>query len=178
MNKRASITAANILNKYEEKRLADLFFLFGELKKSRRLASAIIKARMERKIITIGDLLEIIKPVLGHEQEKKKLAQVFQALRMEVNHEMEALKELLVTASNVLNPHGRLSIITYHSLEDRMVKNLMKTGNVDGKIEDDFFGNRRLLFRPINNKVIIPSQTEIGQNPRSRSAKLRIAEKK
>jgi 16S rRNA (cytosine1402-N4)-methyltransferase len=177
MNKQASITAADILNNYEEERLAGVFFLFGELKNSRRLASAISKARTERKITTTGDLLEIIKPFLGHEQAKKELAKVFQALRMEVNHEMEALKELLVTAGNVLNPQGRLSIITYHSLEDRMVKNIMKTGNVDGKIEEDFFGNRRLPFRPLNNKVIIPSQTEIEQNPRSRSAKLRIAEK-
>ncbi|KAA6351293.1 Ribosomal RNA small subunit methyltransferase H [termite gut metagenome] len=177
MNKRADITAIDILNKYEEERLADLFFLFGELKNSRRLASAISKARTERKIRTIGDLLEIIKPFLGYGQEKKKLAKVFQALRMEVNHEMDALKELLVTAGNVLNPHGRLAIITYHSLEDRMVKNLMKTGNVEGKIEEDFFGNRRSPFRPINNKVITPNQTEIEQNPRSRSAKLRIAEK-
>jgi 16S rRNA (cytosine1402-N4)-methyltransferase len=177
MNKRADITAIDILNKYEEERLADLFFLFGELKNSRRLASAISKARTERKIRTIGDLLEIIKPFLGYGQEKKELAKVFQALRMEVNHEMDALKELLVTAGNVLNPHGRLVIITYHSLEDRMVKNLMKTGNVEGKIEEDFFGNRRSHFRPINNKVITPNQTEIEQNPRSRSAKLRIAEK-
>ncbi|KAA6325618.1 hypothetical protein EZS27_025187 [termite gut metagenome] len=141
------------------------------------MASAISKARIERKIRTIGDLLEIIKPVLGYEQEKKELAKVFQALRIEVNQEMEALKELLVIVGNVLNPQGRLSIITYHSLEDRMVKNLMKTGNVEGNIEVDFFGNRRLPFRPVNSKVMIPSQTEIEQNPRSHSAKLRIAEK-
>jgi 16S rRNA (cytosine1402-N4)-methyltransferase len=178
MNKRADIAATDVLNKYEEKQLADLFFLFGELKSSRRLASAISKARTEQKIMTIGDLLEIIKPFLGHEQKKKELAKVFQALRMEVNHEMEALKELLVIAGNVLNPQGRLSIITYHSLEDRLVKNLIKTGNVEGKLEEDFFGNRRPPFRPINSKVIIPSQTEIEQNPRSHSAKLRIAEKK
>ncbi|KAA6349563.1 Ribosomal RNA small subunit methyltransferase H [termite gut metagenome] len=177
MNKRANITATDILNNYEEERLADLFFLFGELKNSHRLASAISKARIERKIMTIGDLLEIIKPFLGHEQEKKELAKVFQAIRMEVNHEIEALKKLLVTAGNLLNPQGRLSIITYHSLEDRMVKKLMKTGNVEGKIEEDFFGNRHPPFRPINNKVIIPSRTEMKQNPRSHSAKLRIAEK-
>ena len=167
MNKRAGLTAADILNTYEEERLADIFYLYGELKNSRKLASVIVKARNGQQIRTIGEFLEIIKPLFGREREKKELAKVFQALRIEVNQEMEALK-----------PGGRLVVITYHSLEDRMVKNIMKTGNVEGKAESDFFGNLQTPFRLVNNKVIVPDQAEIERNPRSRSAKLRIAEKK
>ncbi|KAA6325424.1 Ribosomal RNA small subunit methyltransferase H [termite gut metagenome] len=178
MNKQGGITAADVLNNYEEKRLADIFFLYGEFKNSRKLASIVVKAREKGKITTIGDFLEIIKPLFGYEREKKELAKIFQALRMEVNHEMEALKELLATAVEALNPGGRLVVITYHSLEDRMVKNLMKTGNVEGKIEQDFFGNRQAPFHQVYNKVIVPTQEEVERNPRSRSAKLRIAEKK
>jgi 16S rRNA (cytosine1402-N4)-methyltransferase len=178
MNKRGGITAADVLNNYEEERLADIFFLYGEFKNSRKLASIVIKAREKRKITTIGDFLKMIKPLFGYEREKKELAKVFQALRIEVNHEMKALKELLATTVEALNPGGRLVVITYHSLEDRMVKNLMKTGNVEGKIEQDFFGNNKAPFRQVYNKVIVPTQEEIEQNSRSRSAKLRIAEKK
>ena len=129
-------------------------------------------------IRTIGEFLEVIKPLFGREREKKELAKVFQALRIEVNQEMEALKEMLLAATEALKPGGRLVVITYHSLEDRMVKNIMKTGNVEGKAESDFFGNLNTPFRLVNNKVIVPDETEIERNPRSRSAKLRIAEKK
>ena len=169
MNKRAGCTAADIVNTYEEERLADIFYLYGELKNSRKLASVIVKARATRQISTIGDFLDIIKPLFGREREKKELAKVFQALRIEVNREMEALKEMLYAATEAL--------ITYHSLEDRMVKNIMKTGNIEGKAEKDFFGNVQTPFRLVNNKVIVPDETEIERNPRSRSAKLRIAEK-
>lgn len=178
MNKRAGATAADIVNTYSEERLADIFYLYGELKNSRKLASTIVKVRDERPIKTIGDFLEIVKPLFGRDREKKELAKVFQALRIEVNQEMEALKEMLYTAIEVLKPGGRLVVITYHSLEDRMVKNIMKTGNVEGKSEQDFYGNIQTPFRLINNKVIVASREEVERNPRSRSAKLRIAEKK
>ena len=178
MNKRAGLTAADIVNTYEEERLANIFYLYGELKNSRKLASVIVKARNGQAIRTIGEFLEVIKPLFGREREKKELAKVFQALRIEVNQEMEALKEMLLAATEALKPGGRLVVITYHSLEDRMVKNIMKTGNVEGKAESDFFGNLNTPFRLVNNKVIVPDETEIERNPRSRSAKLRIAEKK
>ena len=177
MNKRAGMTASDIVNTYEEDRLADLFFLYGELKNSRKLAAALVKARAGKNIATINDFLEIVRPLFGKEREKKELAKAFQALRIEVNQEMEALKEMLYAATDALKPGGRLAVITYHSLEDRMVKNIMKTGNVEGKAEQDFFGNRKTPFRLVNNKVITPSEEETGRNPRSRSAKLRIAEK-
>ena len=178
MNKRAGITAADVVNTYEEERLADIFYLYGELKNSRKLASAIVKARSSKQIVTIGDFLDIVKPMFGREREKKELAKVFQALRIEVNQEMEALKEMLYAATEALKPGGRLVVITYHSLEDRMVKNIMKTGNIEGKAEQDFFGNVNTPFRLVNNKVIVASDEEVARNPRSRSAKLRIAEKK
>lgn len=178
MNKRAGDTAADVLNTYEEERLADIFYLYGELKNSRRLASVIVKARSVQPIQTIGEFLEIIKPLFGREREKKELAKVFQALRIEVNREMDALKEMLQAATEALKPGGRLVVITYHSLEDRMVKNIMKTGNVEGKMTQDFFGNIQAPFRLVNNRVIVPNEEEIARNPRSRSAKLRIAEKK
>lgn len=178
MNKRAGDTAADVLNTYEEGRLADLFYLYGELKNSRKLASVIVKTRSVQPIQTIGEFLEIIKPLFGREREKKELAKVFQALRIEVNREMDALKEMLQAATEALKPGGRLVVITYHSLEDRMVKNIMKTGNVEGKMTQDFFGNIQAPFRLVNNRVIIPDEAEIARNPRSRSAKLRIAEKK
>ncbi|WP_299991790.1 16S rRNA (cytosine(1402)-N(4))-methyltransferase RsmH [uncultured Bacteroides sp.] len=178
MNKRAGYTAADIINNYDEERLADIFYLYGELKNSRKLASALVKARSKQKITTIAEFLEVVKPFFGREREKKELAKVFQALRIEVNQEMEALKEMLYAATEALKPGGRLVVITYHSLEDRMVKNMMKTGNVEGKMEKDFFGNVQSPFRLVNNKVIVPDEAEIERNPRSRSAKLRIAEKK
>lgn len=178
MNKRAGMTASEIINTYDEEQLANLFYLYGELKNSRKLANVLVKARSVKSIVTIGDFLEIVKPLYGKEREKKELAKVFQALRIEVNQEMEALKEMLYAATEVLKPGGRLVIITYHSLEDRMVKNIMKTGNIEGKAEKDFFGNIQTPFKLVNNKVIVPTDEEIQRNPRSRSAKLRIAEKK
>ena len=178
MNKRAGLTAADIVNTYEEEKLADIFYLYGELKNSRKLASLLVKVRAAQKIVTIGDFLDIVKPLFGREREKKELAKVFQALRIEVNQEMEALKEMLYAATEALRPGGRLVVITYHSLEDRMVKNIMKTGNVEGRAEQDFYGNVQTPFRLVNNKVIVPDTEEIARNPRSRSAKLRIAEKR
>ena len=178
MNKRAGMTAADILNNYDEAKLADIFYLYGELKNSRKLASVIVKRRSVKPFDTIGDFLETVKPLYGKEREKKEMAKVFQALRIEVNQEMEALKEMLYSATEMLKPGGRLSVITYHSLEDRMVKNIMKTGNIEGKMEQDFFGNVKTPYKTINNKVIVPDDDEIETNPRSRSAKLRIAEKR
>ena len=178
MNKRAGLTAADVVNTYAEERLADIFYLYGELKNSRKLASVIVKARANGQIKTIGEFLEIIKPLFGRDRETKDLAKVFQALRIDVNQEMEALKEMLTAATEALKPGGRLVVITYHSLEDRMVKNIMKTGNVEGKTTQDFFGNLQTPFKLVNNKVIVPDEEEIERNPRSRSAKLRIAEKK
>ena len=178
MNKRDGMTAADVLNDYEEERLADIFYLYGELKGSRRLAAAIVKARTAHAIRTTQDLANIVAPLLKREREKKETAKLFQALRIEVNHEMDALKEMLLAARDVLAPGGRLSVITYHSLEDRMVKNVMKTGKTEGKACQDFFGRVETPFRLVNNKVITADEEELAANPRSRSAKLRIAEKK
>jgi 16S rRNA (cytosine1402-N4)-methyltransferase len=177
MNKRAGATAAEILNNYDEEQLADIFYIYGELKNARKIASVIAKTRNEKKIETTGDLMNATEKLFQREREKKEMAKMFQALRIEVNHEMDALKEMLNGAKDLLGEGGRLSVITYHSLEDRIVKNMMKAGNVEGKIKQDFFGRIEAPFRLINNKVIVPSDEEQQQNPRSRSAKLRIAEK-
>ena len=177
MNKRAGTTAAEILNTYDEEQLADIFYIYGELKNARKIASIIAKTRNEKKIETTGDLMSATEKLFQREREKKEMAKMFQALRIEVNHEMDALKEMLNGAKDLLGEGGRLSVITYHSLEDRIVKNMMKAGNVEGKIKQDFFGRIEASFRLINNKVIVPSDEEQQQNPRSRSAKLRIAEK-
>ena len=178
MNQRAGKTAADILNEYEEKTLADIFYLYGELKTARRIASIIVKARKEKPIITTNDFLAIVEPLFRKEHEKKDMAKLFQALRIEVNHEMDALKEMLIGATELIRPGGRLSVITYHSLEDRIVKNVMKAGNVEGTVKQDFFGRIESTFVTVNNKVITPSREEQENNPRSRSAKLRIAERK
>lgn len=177
MNQRAGKTAADIVNEYTEEDLAHIFYLYGELKNSRKLASILVKARAKQPIQTIGDFLNIVQPLFGREREKKELAKVFQALRIEVNQEMTALKEMLQAAISLLKPGGRLAVITYHSLEDRMVKNIMKTGNIEGKLKQDFFGRIETPFKLVNNKVIVPDDEEQARNPRSRSAKLRIAEK-
>ena len=177
MNKRAGKTAADILNDYTEEQLADIFYIYGELKTSRRIAAAIAKARAAKPIKTTTDLLTIVDPLMPKERQKKDLAKVFQALRIEVNREMEALKEMLTAAVRLLRPGGRLSVITYHSLEDRMVKNVMKTGNVEGKVEKDFFGRTSANMRPLQGKPITPSAEEQTDNPRSRSAKLRVGVK-
>jgi 16S rRNA (cytosine1402-N4)-methyltransferase len=177
MNTRAGQTAADIINTYPEERLADLFYLYGEVKVSRKLASVLVRSRENKQVVTIGDFLEILKPFTGKDKEKKFLAQVFQALRIEVNDEMRALREMLMQTLQVLKPGGRLVVITYHSLEDRLVKNFLKTGNFECKVEQDFFGNVKSPFHLVNNKVMVPSDEEVERNPRSRSAKLRIAEK-
>ena len=177
MNKRAGATAAEILNNYDEEQLADILYIYGELKNARKIASTIVKTRNEKKIETTGDLMNVTERLFQREREKKEMAKMFQALRIEVNHEMDALKEMLNGAMDMLCEGGRLSVITYHSLEDRIVKNMMKAGNVEGKIKQDFFGRIEAPFRLVNNKVIVPSDEEQQQNPRSRSAKLRVAEK-
>ena len=177
MNQRGGKTAADVVNTYDEKRLADILYLYGELKQSRRIAAAIVKARQVRKIEKTDDFIGVISPFFRSEREKKDMAKVFQALRIEVNHEMDALRDMLRGATEMLKPGGRLVVISYHSLEDRIVKNLMKTGNVDGKEDKDFFGRVNTPFRLVNRQVIVPSPDEMAINPRSRSAKLRIAEK-
>lgn len=177
MNERDGLTAADVCNRYSEEELARLFWLYGELKNGRRLANTIVRGRADHPIATVNDLITLVRPLIGANREKKDMAKVFQALRIEVNHEMEALHEMLDAAISCLKPSGRLVVLTYHSLEDRMVKNYMRSGNAEGKVEEDFFGNRLSPLRPVNNKVIIPDADEQERNPRSRSAKLRIAEK-
>ena len=177
MNKRAGMTAADVVNDYDEERLADVLYLYGEMRNSRKLASMLVKARQHGRIETTQDLMDVV-GIKAESRNKKELAKLFQALRIEVNHEMDALKEMLLSATELLRPGGRLSVITYHSLEDRMVKNVMKTGNAEGKRQQDFFGRIETPYTLVNNKVIVPSEEEQMKNPRSRSAKLRIAEKK
>ncbi len=177
MNQAAKLTAAKVVNEYSEEQLADIFYLYGEMKNSRKLAATLIKARKEAEIKTTGQLADLMKPLLGRDREKKDLAKVFQALRIEVNGEMKALRQMLNSAIEVLKPGGRLVVLTYHSLEDRMVKNIMKSGNIEGKTEQDFFGNLLSPLRPVKKGVMTPSENEQQENPRSRSAKLRIAEK-
>ena len=178
MNKRAGKTAADILNEAEESQLADILYIYGELKQARRIASAIVKGRATRRIETTSDLLQLTESLFPREHEKKEMAKLFQALRIEVNHVMDALREMLNGARDLLRPGGRLVVITYHSLEDRMVKNFIKAGNAEGKVCQDFFGRTEAPFRSVNNKVVIPSDDEQARNPRSRSAKLRIGERK
>ena len=177
MNGRGGMTAADIVNNYDENRLADVFYLYGEFRNSRTLAAAVAKARKNKSIDTIEDLLQAVERLIDRERGKKELARLFQSLRIEVNHEMEALKIMLESALRYLRPGGRLVVLTYHSLEDRMVKNFIKAGKIDGKVEQDFFGRKLTPWRAVNNKVIVPSDKEQEENPRSRSAKLRIAEK-
>ena len=177
MNKKASITAAQIINSSDENQLSDILSIYGELKNARRLASSIVKMRSEKPIETTGDLIKATEHLFHREREKKDIAKLFQALRIEVNHEMDALKELMSESSLILRKGGRLSIITYHSLEDRIVKNFMKSGNAEGKVKQDFFGYTEAPFKQLSGKVIVPSEEEQHLNPRSRSAKLRIAEK-
>ena len=177
MNQTAKLKASDVLKNYTEEQLADIFYLYGELKNSRRLASVIVKARTAGELETTGQLAEMLKPCLGYDREKKDLARVFQALRIEVNGEMAALRQMLISAADLLSPGGRISVLTYHSLEDRMVKNIIKTGNVEGKMETDLFGQSKAPLKAINRNVITASPEEIQANPRSRSAKLRIGEK-
>lgn len=179
MNREGGKTAADIVNDDTEEHLADIFYLYGELRRSRQIAAAIVKARQRKPILTTQDFLQVVDPLFRREKEKKDMARLFQALRIEVNHEMQALSEMLTSATRLLAKGGRLSVITYHSLEDRMVKNIMKSGNVNGKVEEDpVYGRKASPYNLVNNKVIVPSDEEVERNPRSRSAKLRIAKKK
>lgn len=176
MNRDAHRDAAWIVANYTEEQLADVLYLYGELRQARRMASAIVKARNAGALTTTGQLVEVVKPFIAPKAEKKELAQVFQALRIEVNDEIATLKKLLESTLKVLKPGGRLVVLTYHSLEDRLVKNFIKSGNVEGKVEKDFFGRVNAPLRAVNNKVIVASDAEVERNPRARSAKLRIAE--
>ena len=177
MNRRGALTAARVLNEYTEERLADIFYLYGEFKGARRVARAIVQARGASPLERVSDFLDIIRPYVSPRQEKKELAQLFQALRIEVNGELDALREFLTQAVRVLRPGGRLAVITYHSLEDRLVKNFLRSGNFEGKADEDFFGRRTAPMRLLTSKPVVPSDEEIERNPRSRSAKLRIAQK-
>ncbi len=176
MNQQARLSAADVLNLYEEERLSDIFRLYGELPTAKRLASAIVRARATKQFRNVSDLLEVADPLVGKDRQKKDMAKLFQAIRIEVNGEMEALKRFLSQTISSLKPGGRLAVLTYHSLEDRLVKNFMRAGNLEGKVEQDFFGNRLSPFRLVNNKPIVPDDAEVEANPRSRSAKLRVAE--
>ena len=177
MNRQASLSAKDVIQTYNEKQLAQIFYLYGELRNARQLAAAIVRNRNIQPINTIDDFIKVVNPLMGKSREKKDLAKVFQALRIEVNHELEALCEMLGSAIELLKPGGRLVVLTYHSLEDRIVKNFMRAGNVDGKADKDFYGNLLSPLKPVNNKVILPDAAEEERNPRSRSAKLRIAER-
>lgn len=175
MNRSASFCARDLVNGYSEEQLADVLYLYGELRQSRRLARAIVNAR---PLSTTGELVNAVRTLLKPSQEKKELSMLFQALRIQVNGELDALRSLLSQSLEVLNPGGRLVVITYHSLEDRMVKNFMRTGNVEGKQEKDFYGRVHSPLRQVTGKVITPDAAEVERNPRSRSAKLRVAELK
>ena len=177
MNRSAKLDARTVVATYSEEQLATVLYLYGELKQSRRMAAAIVKSRAVNDIETTGQLVDVISPYIRKSQEKKELAQVFQALRIEVNHEIDVLRRMLQQSLDVLKPGGRLVVITYHSLEDRLVKNFMRSGNLEGKIEKDFYGRVHSPWRLVNNKVIVASAAEQEANPRSRSAKLRIAER-
>ena len=176
MNQKARLSAADVLNSYEEERLSDIFRLYGELSSAKRLAAAIVRTRSTKCFEKVSDLLEVADPFVGRDRQKKDMAKLFQAIRIEVNGEMDALKRFLSQTVSSLKPGGRLVVLTYHSLEDRLVKNFMRAGNMEGNVEQDFFGNKLSPFRLVNNKPIVPDDAEIEANPRSRSAKLRIAE--
>lgn len=176
MNQKEGVKASDIINDYPEEKLSQLFWLYGELQNGRQVAAAIGRARRNCRLETVTQLLDAVRPVIGREREKKDTAKLFQALRMEVNHEVDALREMLCGAVGLLDKGGRLVVITYHSIEDRMVKNLIRSGNIEGEIKTDFYGNREVPFRAIG-KPVVPDAAEQAANPRSRSAKLRIAEK-
>lgn len=177
MNRDAHRSAATLLDEMSQQELTDIFRLYGELKQAPRIAAAIVKARTEAPVDTIERLLGVSEPYISPRQQKKELAQLFQALRIAVNDEIGALRSLLVQSRRVLRPGGRLAIITYHSLEDRLVKNFLRSGNLEGREEKDFFGRSLSPFRLLTSKPIVPDEAEIEANPRSRSAKLRVAEK-
>ncbi len=178
MNRRSTLSAADFLASASQERIATVLSLYGELRQARRMAAAIVKEREAgRPVDTVGRLSEIVAPMISPKHEKKEMAMLFQALRIEVNGEMQALEQFLAGCLKVLRPGGRLAIITYHSLEDRMVKNFMRTGNVEGREDRDFFGAVSRPLRPLGSKPIVPDADEIERNPRSRSAKLRVAER-
>ena len=177
MNRQSSLDAVKVLNEYTEEQLSDIFYLYGELKNARRIARAIVMARDSSRLETVENLRSVITPFINPKQEKKELAQIFQALRIEVNHEIDALKAMLTQALDALKTGGRLAIITYHSLEDRLVKNFMKTGNLEGKAEKDFYGRSLSPMKLLTSKPVVPDAEEVERNPRSRSAKLRVAQK-
>lgn len=178
MNQRSRLKASDVLNRYDENRLLSIFRNYGEVDNAKRLVDLIVKGRQEKEIVTSDDLYQVISPCIPKMKEKKYLAKVYQALRIEVNGELEVLEEMLEQALKVLKPGGRLVVITYHSLEDRIVKNFFRAGNIEGKVEKDaIYGHVTRDFELINRKVIVPSEDEIERNPRARSAKLRIAEK-
>ena len=176
MNQRSRLKATDILNTYSEEDLTRIFRNYGEVDNAKRLVDLIVKARAEKMITRSEEFLQVIAPCVPKQKEKKYLAQVYQALRIEVNGELEALEDMLKEAERALRPGGRLVVITYHSLEDRIVKNFLKSGNFEGKVEKDFYGHVKRNFELVNRKVIVPSEEEIEKNPRARSAKLRIAE--
>ena len=178
MNQQGKTTAADIVNGYSEEQLECLFRLYGEVQGARGLAKAIVVSREKQPILHTEELAEVVGRCTRRDAEKKELAKVFQALRIEVNDEMGALRDMLESARELLRPGGRIAILTYHSLEDRMVKNFLRSGNIEGEITKDFYGNILTPFRLVNNKPIMASEEEVERNPRSRSAKLRIAEKK
>lgn len=178
MNKHARRSAADIVNESSEEHLSDLFYHYGELRMARRIAHAVVSARKEKPLLTTGDLTKAVEPLMRRDREKKDMARLFQALRIEVNGELDALRELLLAATDLLRPGGRLAVITYHSLEDRIVKNVMKAGNCEGRTEADFFGRIASPYTLVSSKAVTPSTEEQERNPRSRSAKLRVAEKR
>ncbi|MCX6229682.1 MAG: 16S rRNA (cytosine(1402)-N(4))-methyltransferase RsmH [Bacteroidia bacterium] len=178
MNQSSALDAARVINEYREEQLWTIFQEYGEIKNWRHLVSLITAARATEPITTIGQFLKVIEPCVPMKIEKKYLAMVFQALRIEVNNEIGVLRDFLESTTDILKPGGRLVVLSYHSLEDRLVKNFMRSGRIDGKQEADFFGNLNSPFELINRKIILPSDAEIARNPRARSAKLRIAEKK
>lgn len=177
MNSRSGKTAADLVNTMESGELTRIFRLYGEMKNAHKIAEVLVARRRQKAFTTTGDLADCVRPLMGAAREKKDMAKVFQALRIAVNHEMEALEEMLGAAIEVLRPGGRLVVLTYHSLEDRLVKNFIRAGNAEGEVEQDFFGNRLAPLKAVNHKPIVPSAEEQEENPRSRSAKLRIGEK-
>lgn len=177
MNKSTSVSASDVLNTYPESKLTNIFSLYGELSNAKKIAHTIVQKRNDNPIIDTNQLLDIVKPYFMREREKKDLAKLFQALRIEVNNEMLVLRKMLNQTAEVMNSNGKLVVITYHSLEDRIVKNFIKSGNCEGDIQKDFYGNIISPFKALNNKVITPSEIEMNANPRSRSAKMRVAVK-
>jgi len=177
MNRQATLTASAVLNNYSEERLADIFYRYGEMYNARKIAQAVVKARKSGKIKYVNEFIEILKPFTTRNKEKKEFSCIFQSLRIEVNGELDALQSMLVQCKDVLKKNGRLVALTYHSLEDRLVKNFIRSGNFEGKLEKDFFGNIQSPILPVSNKAITPNDSEIEQNPRARSAKLRVGYK-